>query len=220
MRIEHQTLTDRIHLLIFPTQRDVTSTLLRFQEYYESPKFRGKIFSLEEFKRWYVANSPNGIKTGEFTYYTDWNGFNIPSYVLQPFRDGKFNPLSEQERKFLDIFKDEQEPFYIIGVHQATKKLSSFLKHEIAHGLFYTDANYRGEVQSLLSQSDIESIKRELRSKAGYHEQVLEDECQAYSIASGRKLKTPIPIGLQRGLRGVFRKYLKLKEVHIPSPTH
>jgi len=107
MRIEHQTLTDRIHLLIFPTQRDVTLTLLRFQEHYESPKFRGKIFSLEEFKRWYVANSPNGIKTGEFTYYTDWNGFNIPSYVLQPFRDGKFNPLSEQERKFLDIFKDE-----------------------------------------------------------------------------------------------------------------
>jgi hypothetical protein len=218
MRIEHQTLTDRIHLLIFDTQRDVTSTFLRFQEHYESPEFRGKTFSLDEFKKWYVPNSPKGRKTGEFTYHTDWNGFNIPSYVLKPFYSGKFNPLTEQERKFLEIFKDEPEPFYIIGVHRATKKLSSLLKHEIAHGLFYTDENYRSEVLGVLSHFDVEPIKVELRSKAGYHEQVLEDECQAYSIASLKKLKTSIPKELSNNLRMIYRKYLKMKGARIPSP--
>lgn len=179
MIIEHQSVTNRIHLLIFGNQRDVTSTFLRFQEHYESPEFRGKIFSLEEFKRWYIQNSPKGKETGEFTYYTDWNGFNIPSSVLRPFYSGDFNPLSEQEKKFLKIFKDLQEPFYVIGIHRETKKLNSFLKHEVAHGLFYTDAEYKRKVLEVLSIFDIEPIKEELRSKAGYHEQVLDDECHA-----------------------------------------
>jgi len=207
MYIEHQKLTDRIHLLIFNTQRDISSTFLRFQEHYESPKFRGKIFSLEEFKRWYVQNSPKGIKTGEFTYYTDWNGFNIPSYVLKPFYSGKFNPLSEQEKKFLEIFKDEPEPFYVIGIHRETKKLNLFLKHEIAHGLFYTDKDYRGEVLAILSQFDVKPIKIELRSKAGYHEQVLEDEVHAYIIASGKRLKTSIQKKLSLKLRKIYKGY-------------
>ena len=207
MYIEHQKLTDRIHLLIFNTQRDISSTFLRFQEHYESPKFRGKIFSLEEFKRWYVQNSPKGIKTGEFTYYTDWNGFNIPSYVLKPFYSGKFNPLSEQEKKFLEIFKDEPEPFYVIGIHRETKKLNLFLKHEIAHGLFYTDKDYRGEVLAILSQFDVKPIKIELRSKAGYHEQVLEDEVHAYIIASGKRLKTSIQKKLSLKLRKIYQGY-------------
>ena len=218
MRIQHQTLTDRIHLLIFDTQRDVTSTFLRFQEYYESPKFRGKIFSLEEFKAWYVQNSPKGRKTGKFTYYTDWNGFNIPSYVLRPFYSGKFDPFSEQEKEFLEIFKDKQEPFYIIGVHRATKKLSSLLKHEVAHGLFYTDEDYRREVFAILSQFDIEPIKVELRSKAGYHEQVLKDECHAHSIASIKKLKTPISKELSKSLRWIYKKYFKMRGTGILSP--
>ena len=89
----------------FSTQHELASTFLRFQEYYESPKFRGKIFSFYEYKKWYTANSPKGKKTGKFTYYKDWGGFNIPSYVLKPFYQGKFNPLSNKEKKFLRAFK-------------------------------------------------------------------------------------------------------------------
>jgi len=205
MSIEHRKLADRIHLLTFENQRDITSTFLRFQEHYESPNFRGKIFSLEEFKEWYIKNSPKGIASGEFTYYSDWNGFNIPSYILTPFYDGKFVPLSEQEKSFLDIFKNEVGKFYVIGVH---KQAPHFLKHEISHGLFHTNDSYRLEVQHILSQFGVEAIKEELRQKAGYHEEVLEDEVHAYSIDSESNLKTPIPEKLSAELRKLYEKYL------------
>jgi len=214
MRIQHQTLTDRIHLLIFETQREISSTFLRFQEHYESPNFRGKIFSLEEYKPWYIQNSPKGRKTGEFTYYSDWNGFNIPSYILRPFYEGRFDPLSKQEKFFLDTFKDELGTFYIIGVHKEMKKIDQLLKHEIAHGLFYTNENYKAEVLQVLSRFDVRSIKEELRSKAGYHEQVLEDEVHAYSIDSRKKLKTPIAKNLSEKLRRLYKKYLSTN--HTP----
>lgn len=216
MAIEQFNVTNRIHLLIFDTQKDVASTFLRFQEHYESPEFRGKIFSLEEFKEWYVQNSPKGKETGEFTYYSDWNGFNIPSSVLKPFYQGKFNPLSEQERKFLQRFKDEPEPFYVIGVYRATKNLGAILRHETAHGLFFTDETYRNEVLKILSQFDTESIRDELRSKAGYHEQVLDDEVHAYSIDTGRKIKTPIPKGLVTKLRTLYEEHLSLNDACFP----
>ena len=215
MAIEQFNVTNRIHLLIFDTQKDVASTFLRFQEHYESPEFRGKIFSLEEFKKWYVQNSPKGKETGEFTYYSDWNGFNIPSSVLKPFYQGKFDPLSEQERKFLERFKDEPEPFYVIGVHRATKKFYALLGHEVAHGLFYTDETYRNEVLKLLSKFDTELIREELRSK-GYHEQVLDDEVHAYIIDTDRKIKAPIPKELVTKLRTLYEEHLRLNDARFP----
>jgi len=215
MHLKHQFLTDRIHLLVFDTKKDIASTFLRFQEYYESPKFRGKIFSLEEFKEWYTKNSPNGKKTGTFTYYLDWGSFNIPSYVLKRFYAGDFNPLSAQEKKFLKLFKNEQEPFYIIGINREAKYLDQKLKHEIAHGLFYTSNDYKKEVHKILSVFDIEPIKQELRKEMGYHEKVLDDEVQAYSIALGRIFKMPIPKDLSVKLRKVYQKYLKFKKIHV-----
>ena len=209
MNTQHKKLVDKIHLLTFDTQEDITSTFLRFQEYYESPNFRGKIFSLAEFKQWYIKTSSKGIESGEFTYYSDWNGFNIPSYVLKPFYDGEFNPLSEAEKSLLEIFKDELGVFYIIGVHKETKKIAQLLKHETAHGLFYTNNDYRNEVEQVLAKYDTEPIKDELRSKAGYHEEVLEDEVHAYSIDSASGLNTPIPEKLSTELREIYEKYLK-----------
>ncbi|MCK4539751.1 ABC transporter ATP-binding protein [Candidatus Parcubacteria bacterium] len=209
MNIKHTKLTNKIHLLTFETQQDITSTFLRFQEHYESPNFRGKIFSFDEFKQWYIKTSPNGKISGKFTYYSDWNGFNIPSHVLKPFYDGKFNPLSEQESKLLDIFKDEVGAFYIIGVHSGTKKIDQLLNHEIAHGLFYTSDNYKADVLRILSQFDVSAIKEELRSKAGYHEKVLNDEVHAYSIDSVSNLKTPIPESLSSKLKKSYEKHLK-----------
>ncbi|MEK7106247.1 MAG: ABC transporter ATP-binding protein, partial [Patescibacteria group bacterium] len=69
-----------IYLVEAPTQYALASTFLRFQEHYESPKFRGQFFSLEEFMDWYAE------EYGNFTYYKDWTGFNIPSYILKSFR--------------------------------------------------------------------------------------------------------------------------------------
>ncbi|VVB82491.1 Uncharacterised protein [uncultured archaeon] len=218
MRLKHKTLTDKIHLITTDTERYLASTFLRFQEYYESPKFKGKIFTLDEFKEWYIKNSMGGEKTGKFTYYDDWEGFNIPSYVLNPFYSGKFNPLSDKEKRFLELFEKEKEKFYVIGVNKETKTLGADLTHEIAHGLFYTDKDYREEILNVLSRYNLEKLKTELKEMK-YHRDVLEDECHAYSINAVKKrgLKTKIPKGLSTQLREIYKEHLKEKGLPILS---
>lgn len=207
MKIKKTKIDDRIYLLIFKNQYEITSTLLRFQEYYESPFFRGKIFSLKEFKEWYIKNSPNGKKSGRFTYYTDWNGFNIPSYILKPFYKGKFNPLSQKEKRLLDLFENNKSRYYIVGIHKNMKNVEDILKHETAHGLFYTNQKYKKDVLAILKEFDIEKIKEELRYK-GYCEEVLNDEVHAYSIGRGKKIKSEIPEDLQVKLKKIYETNL------------
>lgn len=203
----HKKLTDNIHLLVFNNQKEVAKTFVRFQEYYESPKFKGKIFSLDEFKDWYVKNSSNGQKTGRFTYYEDWSGFNIPSYVLEPFYKGKFDPLSKREKKLLQEFEEEENPFYIIGTHAKVNNFKAYIEHESAHGLFYTDEEYRKEINKELSKYDIGELEEKILSK-GYHEDVVKDEIQAYLIESRGKFEDLTPEGLVKNLREKYNKYI------------
>jgi len=191
-----------IFLLRFRTRRELNSTFLRFQEYYESPRFRGRIFTLKEYKKWYIKWK------GKFSYYSDWSGFNIPSYVLKPFYDGKFNPLSEKEKKFLKLFEEEKGDFYIIGVFGNLR--TSALKHETAHGLFYTNKNYRREVLRILRKSDLWRMKSKLK-KAGYDKSFLEDEINAYVINPSTKLRMDFPDWMVEELSGLFKKYRKGK---------
>jgi hypothetical protein len=174
---------DNIFHLTFKTRFDLASTFLRFQEHYESPKFANTIFTLNEFKDWYIKTAGTGLVAGQsksFTYYEDWDGFNIPSWVLTPFYEGKFNPLSEKEQTLLEAFKNKQNQFYIIGTH---KNDSLTLKHEIAHGMFYTLPEYKKEVLRALCclESDTQDKIRAYLSTA-YHENSLEDEMHAYTL--------------------------------------
>ncbi len=209
MQIEHRLVADKVHLLTFQTQLEVTSTFLRFQEHYESPKFAGMVFSLDEYKEWYVKNSPNGIKTGEFTYYADWSGFNIPGEILKPFYEGKFHPLSEAEQIILDMFKDEENPFYIIGVHKESKSFEKLLQHETAHGLYFTNLEYKQKVLEIISRYDTTEVREKLLESGGYGENVLDDEVHAYSISGGKSLGANIPEELSKEMNELFEKYTK-----------
>ncbi len=199
--IEKKIVKKGIFLLKFKDQHSLTSTFLRFQEHYESPKFRGKIFSLKEFKSWYKTT-----KKGKFTYYTDWNGFNIPNYILKPFYQGKFNPLSLKERKLLNLFKDQSTQFYIIGTHE---KCNSF-KHELGHAMFYMDSNYKFEVVKIIKRFKLNKIKKKLIS-IGYCNPVLNDEINAYSINGPQKITSLIPLELKNELKKLFIEFRKIK---------
>jgi len=194
-----------IFLLEFESQVDLTSTFLRFQEHYESPEFRGKIFSLNEYKDWYTK-----LK-GDFTYYTDWSGFNIPSYVLAPFYEGKFNPLSESEKQILELFRDVSQTFYIIGVYGMPdeKQMKHLLEHEIAHGLFYTEPTYKKKVLKILEKYNLEGLKDWLRSLGGYHEEVLLDEVHAFGLSGSKKLTVKIDESMRQELQTLFEEYIK-----------
>src|ERR1035437_10032699 len=142
LNIKKTNIRDDIFLLEFETQFELTSTFLRFQEFYESPEFQGKIFTLKEYKKWYTK-----VK-GKFSYYTDWGGFNIPSKVLKLFYLGKFDPQSKSEKQLLDLFKDDKGKFYIIGTYRRNdrKWKDSMIMHETAHALFSLDIKYRTQV--------------------------------------------------------------------------
>ena len=165
----------------FETQRELAETFVRIQEHYESPEFRGKIFTLGEFRDWYSR------KNGGFTYYTDWAGFNIPSHIIKPFRTGVFDPLSEKEKALLELLPDRLEPHYVIGTYDGGQ--NDVLEHEICHGLYYIDEEYRDEVNRLLVRcKNLKDIEKYVLD-TGYHESVLMDEVHAYISAHHEYLR-------------------------------
>lgn len=198
LKIKKTEIKKKIFLLEFENQYEITSTFLRFQEYYESPEFRGKVFTLKKFMEWYSKGKSS------FSYYTDWNGFNIPSYVLRPFYEGKFDPLSEKEKQLLELFKNDSEPFYVIGIHG--KAEDSILKHEIAHGIFYNLPLYKKQVLEVIRQFDTDEMRKELIEK-GYCNEVLDDEINAYAIATGKKFMAKIPEKMKSELEKLFGQF-------------
>ena len=176
VRIRKRRIARGIYLLRFRTQYDLTSTFLRVQEHYESPKFSGRIFTLEEYMDWYAAEHED-----TFSYYEDWTGYNVPSSAFQPFHDGKFDPLSEKEKQLLRLFKGLRGRFYVIGIFDADQGKS--LTHELAHALYFIDDEYREAVRAAMRGYDTSALARKL-AKAGYARHVIRDEKQAYIIGA------------------------------------
>lgn len=167
--------TPPIYLIESSNRRDLAETFMRFQEYYESPEFKGRVFTVEEFAHWYAS------KYGAFTYSRDWYGFNIPSKVLEPFRQGQFNPLTAKEKKLLDLCKNATGDFYVIGVTPSAEYFDETVKHEFVHGAFHVNEDYRKEVVSCVKENSIREIDKGL-GKMGYHPDVFADETNAYVL--------------------------------------
>lgn len=178
----------RIYHLRMSSAYDLAMHFLRAQEYYESPKFRGRLFTLVEYMEWYSKEKGSGA----FTYPKDWSGFNVPSSVLLEVYGkpgvipdpNKYDALMSLIVARLD--EDAQKrPFYLIGT-SGTGDDEGALYHEIAHGLYYTDRKYRNQMNELLKKMDslghrVARIKAgEILSKMGYHYSVCDDELQAY----------------------------------------
>lgn len=164
-----------IYLVEAENRQVLADTFMRFQEYYESPEFKGRVFTADEFAAWYAQ------KYGAWTYSKDWYGFNIPSKVLQPFRHGKFDPLTDNERRLLEVSKNGTGDFYIIGVTPSAEYFTETVKHEFVHGAFHVNSNYRCDVIKCLNDHKIGTIKNAL-SNMGYHSDVHEDETNAYVL--------------------------------------
>ncbi len=187
-----------IYHLSFPNQHLAAATFLRFQEHYESPRFRDRIFTWEEFMDWYAAEK------GAFTYLEDWSGFNIPSSVLRAFRDGLFDPLTEKERALLELAHGLPEPFYLIGTIAGKE---DDLRHEIVHGLFSVSLTYRAAVIAGLREFDTRRLEAAIL-KMGYHRKVVEDELNAYVLTGlCEELFGRVPAGLKRRLRVIFEDH-------------
>jgi len=184
-----------IYHLSFPDQYLLAATFLRFQEHYESPKFRGLIFGWEEFMDWYAEEK------GSFSYFEDWSGFNLPSTVFEPFLAGSFDPLTRKEAALLEAVRGLPEPFYVIAT---VSGCSEALVHEIVHGLYFVRPDYRRAVSECLAAVDTRRLHRVL-AKIGYHQDVFDDEINAY-LLTGRasQMNWFDARRLQKALRRVF----------------
>ncbi len=197
----------KIFLVVFARQYDLTSTLLRIAEFEESPEFKNKAFTHTEYADWY-AN-----QYGAFTYYTDWDGYNLKPSSLKPFYRGKFDPLIEKEKLFLDLFRDyfkRRKSFYIVAINAEKNSLST-LRHEFIHALFYLYPEYRKIViRYLRTRAEDAPVFYNLLKKMGYHSSLYRDEFNAY-LTTGL---TPSFKGLKRkarsfarDLQAIFREY-------------
>lgn len=154
------------------SQEELGNTFIRFQEHYESPNkdFRNKIFTAGQVRSWYST------QYGADTYHHDWTGFNFPSNVLLPFRQGLFDPLTTEEKNLLDLLKYRYDHFYIIGAQN-----QSVLRHELAHALYAYCVKYKVSIDQLCHKykKDLKQTAQYILDK-GYDKSVINDEIQAY----------------------------------------
>lgn len=152
------------------SHKELSISFMRFQEYYENPQFKNTIFTCGQLKQWY------SLRYGSDSYVRDWSGFNFPSTVLTPFRNGLFDPLTKEETNLLNLFKYRHDSFYIIGANA-----DDVLRHELAHALYFHNSNYRNKIITYFDKhkKEIKSSIRYLLDK-GYHPEVIYDELQAY----------------------------------------
>jgi hypothetical protein len=164
--------------------KDMCMYFLRYQEYYEStsPKFRGKKFTLDAFKKWYSKKYGNG----DFTYTQDWAGFNIPGHIIKEVHDLGIDDPNKYDSEMWKAWNecneksvaDNRAKFYIIG----TIKGSHALNHEVAHGYFYLYPEYKKEMTKLVKALPAH-IRKEFNTvlkNLGYTPKVYVDETQAY----------------------------------------
>lgn len=178
----------RIYSVQFQDSFELAMTFLRYQECYESPnpEFRNKSFNLIDYQRWYAANTGKG----EFTYVKDWSGFNIPSKIIDmnmaPGFIRDWNSF-DGEMKLIDKTIKAvtgNKSYYLIGSCNAD---NDTLRHEVAHGLFFTNSDYKMYMNDLIDMSttlEVQTAMFDILRKMGYDESVLRDELQAY-MATG-----------------------------------
>lgn len=181
----------RIIHIEFDTQYELCSSMLRMEEFYESPydSVRGQYFTLEEYMDIYAKN------TGNFTYFSDWSGFNVPGNSIANFVEIYRNRFREKEIPLVKavhpyITKYGTE-FYLIATYSDTNQ-QGVINHELAHAMYYLDSAYKEECSKIyLRLTDkVRTRMKEKLLQMGYTESVVPDETQAYlSTATDEEIR-------------------------------
>ena len=178
---------EHIYMLTFQDQYDVGMHFLRYQEFYESPcnRFRDKPFKLLDFMRWYATEREGS--DGNFTYTTDWAGFNVPSWVFeQLFVELNIPDENQYDASMRAIYetirqREVDDKFYLIGCIDK----GPAIEHELAHGLWHVEPKFRNDMLHLIAElkerhlNAYNALEKALL-KEGYSYTMLHDEIQAY----------------------------------------
>lgn len=186
MKYKLKQVAKNIFLVTVDSAYDTAMLFLRYQEYYESPKFHGKFFTLLDYMEWYSKK----VGDNAFTYPDDYNGFNLPGWVLKKVTGAlfteKFDTVNKYDLTMLEIMDQisamgAYENFYLIGVSKETGDPST-INHEIAHGMYSTDLLYQAVVNKMVRELPKKIRKRLFKALKDrqYHSSVLVDEANAF----------------------------------------
>jgi len=173
----------RVFLVEVDDSYDLNMLFCRAQEFYESPykSIRNKKFTLLEFIALYSKHRGDG----NFTYPTDWAGFNVPGNVLDTLYNGKnivdFNVYDKTLKDIIDICSPESGKYYIIGSDTDNDET---IDHELAHALFYLNKQYKKDTTKIVKSLPDKIYKKICNGlfDHGYIKSVIVDEVQAYLV--------------------------------------
>lgn len=220
-QVELYKVADGIYCVVIESQQLRAFTFLRLQEYYESSsnEFQGNKFTWDRYIQWYKSSEgPTGEKD-VFTYGSDWSGFNIPSESIEKCMEEVDDPNRYDDLMvsiITEIKERENDKYYIIGVDELDVN-SDLLDHELAHGFYYTDKEYRTKMNNLVNSLPKEEKKAisDVIIGIGYNESVLNDEIQAY-------MSTGIIDRMPKSLSNYTEKFEKVfkeaKQRHHATP--
>lgn len=178
----------KIFAIVIKDDKLRSRVFLRYQEFYESDSdsFRGKSFKWEDYIKFYKEKT----KKDYFTYHEDFAGYNIPCDTIEACK-AKIPDLNIYDMimfSLTDTIKKlvGDSPYYLIGIDQPADGDESLIHHEVAHGLWFSDPNYKKLMMDQIEKLDprIEDRMIEKIKNFGYGNNVYLDELQAY-MATG-----------------------------------
>lgn len=184
--------------------------LWRYQEYYESPRWKGKTPSFWEFSQHYAST----VGYGCMSYPADIDGYNFPYHVVRKVNEyaRAFTPYDTFIKPVLA--KLDGQCTYMIGMARDTTY--STLKHEVAHALWFTNRSYQAEARKLLKsvpKVTMESWELDLKAEKTYHPSVWKDEMNAYlatGVVEGNNILPLEKVSAQyKKFQNLFKTYSK-----------
>jgi hypothetical protein len=176
-------IADNVYLCTIDDKYDLAMTFCRVQEYYESPfhNIRGKNFEMMDFMRRYSKEKGEGL----FTYPEDWVGYNVPGKVIEKcYIDTSICDINNYDDLMLSIHDELTEKtgttnYYLIG---SRPKEKDTIKHEVSHGLYYTNKKYKKIADQALSKIPKKIYLKLAESlyAIGYAKKTIKDEIHAY----------------------------------------
>ena len=200
MKIRITEIVPKVFQVAFDTQYDLCMTFVRLQEYYESPEFKGKHFTLEEYMDWWSEHYGHG----SFDYPSRWSGFNVPGKVYYNWQD-LFRELRPKEKILVEALNKriikkgyDFHDVYVIGCYKGKRK-KEVVRHELAHAMYALYPDYQESCDKLIAEFkeddeglDAYGFAHNSLIRMGYCDDVIEDEVQAYFSTNDNEFGTLI----------------------------
>lgn len=205
---------DHIWAIKSPDSDTRALMFMRPQEFYESSfeEIIGKQFKVSDFVNIYKQH----YGKQQFTYGSDWSGFNIPSNILEEcmfnIPEDEINNWDKLMLSTINTIKEVEgdHNYYLLGVDELSNHL---LEHEFAHAMYFTLPEYKAEMTKMNSECDptVKDMMCKCITEYGYADHVLPDELQAYmSTGLGSKMEEmniPDIEIWQEKYKNIFDKY-------------